>query len=185
MSNSSTLCGEDQVNKKVQQLDNRSHQDSWFTKSNVVQNSKNILFHRNVGFVANDTSCSNLPCAQPVDTNDPDTYLRVVDAVNRSGVPNYKQVHIPLCSSFDWQYLQRNTIDYHDKALVDYIQFGFPLSLFPDYDIRSNANENHSSAREFELAVDEYIQSELKAGALLGPFDNPPHDKFTWSPLMT
>ena len=108
-----------------------------------------------------------------------------MDAVIRLGVPNYRQVHIPLCSSFDWQYLQHNTIDYHDKALVDYIRFGFPLGLFSDHDIRSNANKNHSSAHKFDMAVDENIQSELEVGALLGPFDNPPHNKVTWSPLMT
>ena len=68
LSNSITLCGEDQVSKKVQQSDSRSHQDSWSTKSYFVKKQDNTVFHRDFGFVANNTSCSDLPCAQPIDT---------------------------------------------------------------------------------------------------------------------
>ena len=44
---------------------------------------------------------------------------------------------------------------------------------------------NHASGNKFPKAVSEYIDTELKHGALIGPFDNPPHENFTWSPLMT
>ena len=63
--------------------------------------------------------------------------------------------------------------DSHDKAPLDYIHFGFPLGIFPDHDIKCNAEDNHSSAREFSSAVEEYLQTELKEGALLGPFNSP------------
>ena len=51
--------------------------------------------------------------------------------------------------------------------------------------IKYNGSDNHSSAREFPSAVDEYIYTELKQGSLLGPFIEPPHDNYIWSPLMT
>ena len=68
---------------------------------------------------------------------------------------------------------------------MDYIRFGFPLNIDPINNISSNATANHASANKFPEAVSEYIETELKHGALIGPFDYPPHENFTWSPLMT
>ena len=42
--NSSTLCGEDQVDYKLQESDKRSHQDSWSTMLNSVTTEVNIQF---------------------------------------------------------------------------------------------------------------------------------------------
>ena len=78
-----------------------------------------------------------------------------------SGLPNYKVVHIPLRSSFDWYYLKENSVEYHDKALADYVMFGFSLGLKSDHVIISNAKDNHSSAREYHQAVTDYIHSGL------------------------
>ena len=181
--NIGSLCGEDQVSQKIKGAEYRSHQDSRSTKSNVTNMQENINFDRNMGFVAQDTVCSDLPYNDEIDTSDPDTYLRVMDEIIKSGVPNYLQARIPLCSSFQHQYLQRNTVDYHDKALLDYIRFGFPLGLYHDHNIKCNAEDNHSS--EFASAVEDYLHTECQEGALLGPFESPPHTKFTWSPLMT
>ena len=64
-------------------------------------------------------------------------------------------------SSSDWSFLKENIKDYHDKALADYIIYGFPLGLNPDHEIVSNATKNHSSARDYLQAVTEYIQREL------------------------
>ena len=63
--------------------------------------------------------------------------------------------------------------------------FGFPLGLVSNHMIKSNATDNHSSARNFPSAVDKYIHTELKEGTLLGPFKEPPHENYTWSSLMT
>ena len=92
--NSSTLCGEDQVDYKLQEPDKRSHQNSWSTTLNSVTNEVN--------------------------------YLQASNAVIKTGVPNHKGAHIPLRSSFDWDFLKENSKDYHDKALVDYITFWVP-----------------------------------------------------------
>ena len=51
--------------------------------------------------------------------------------------------------------------------------------------IVSNARDNHSLACDYPRAVTEYIQTELNEGALLGPFQCPPHHAYTWSALMT
>ena len=65
------------------------------------------------------------------------------------------------------------------------MRFGFPLGINKDKDIKNNGIENHTSANQFPQAIEEYIGAEINYGALLGPFDHPPHTNFTWSPLMT
>ena len=132
-----------------------------------------------------DIICSDLPCADPTDVDDPEAYMQAVNAVIKTGVPNHKGTRIPLRSSFDWDFLKENSKDYHDKSLVDYITFGFPLGLVSDHIIKSNPTDNHSPARNFTSPVDDYIHTELNEAALLGPFKESPHENYTWSPHMT
>ena len=161
------------------------HQESW--PSNVVEsvNKENLNFNRNVGFVCAKTKCIVAPKKQPIDIEDMSAYLKVASEVIASGVPNYKAVRVPLNSTFNLQYIEENIGDYHDKLLLDYLTFGFPLGINHSTTIKNNANDNHASARAFPTEVNQYVQSELEAGALAGPFSQPPHELFTWSPLMT
>ena len=159
------------------------HQESWSPECN--ENNIKTLFDENLGFVTENTDLSDLPCDLPVNMNDPIEYLRVVDLVLASGLPNYKSARIPLPSGFNWDYIEQQIQDYHDKIVLDYIKFGFPLSINPDCSIRSNATDNHSSAKAYGDEVTQFIQEELNHDALLGPFEQIPHPAFTWSPLMT
>ena len=109
-------------------------------------------------------------------------YLALVEAVLQSGVPNYRGVRVPLNSTFNLQYLKEMTVDYHDKILIDYLTFGFPLGLAEGACIRSSSKDNHASALNFPEAVEQYIVAEKKEGTLLGPFQVIPHKQFTWSP---
>ena len=72
----------------------------------TIVNKASTVFHRNVGFIATSTSCSDLPISDPVDVDEPQAYLQAVDAILQSGVPNHKGMHIRLCSSFDWDFLK-------------------------------------------------------------------------------
>ena len=125
----STLSGEDRVKGNGQQVDNWSHQDGWSSELNSAIKSLNTDFDRNMGFVVHDTLCADLPVANPIEMNNSNTYLQLVDKIIQSGVPKYKLVHVPFQSSFNWEFLKQNTLNYHDKALIDYIKFGFPLGL--------------------------------------------------------
>ena len=49
------------------------HQESWSPACN--ENKNDVQFDRNIGFVANKSTLSNLPCNLPVDMNDPSAYL--------------------------------------------------------------------------------------------------------------
>ena len=102
-----------------------------------------------------------------------------------SGVHNYQGIRSPLTSVFNLKYIQEEIRSYYDKKLLDYLTFGFPLGRDRSKPIISPAQDNHSSAREWPEAVTEFIKEELDQGALLGPFDEPPHPNFTWAPLLT
>ena len=159
------------------------HQESWSPVS-YEDNKSIISFDRHLGFVTEPTVC-DLPIQTPIDSNDPVSYLRAVDLISESGCPNYKLVRIPLTSSFNCEYLEQQMVDYHDKVVLDYIKFGFPLGIDHRCQIVSNATDNHSSARAYSDEVSSFIRDELAFEALLGPFDKVPHTLFTWSPLMT
>ena len=116
--------------------------------------------------------------------NDPAAYLELVDLILASGLPNYKAVRVPLPSGFNWDYIEHQIQDYHDKIILDYIKFGFPLSIKTDCPIKSNAEDNHPSAKAYPGEVTQFIQEELAHDALFGPFDQIPHPAFTWAPLM-
>ena len=76
-------------------------------------------------------------------------------------------------SGFNVDFLKKNIEDYHDKQLMDYIRFGYPLNISAKAKIENNAATNHASARYFPEFVATYINTELDAGALIGPLDHP------------
>ena len=161
------------------------HQESWSPVVDESGNKNSVIFDRNMGFVSCNTEYIKAPARSPVEVTDTEAYLKVASAVRHSGVPNYQSVRIPISSSFNLKYVQDHIEHYHDKALLDYLTFGFPLNLNRNCDIKANATENHSSARNFSRDVYKFIQSEVMLGSLAGPFHQIPHEQFTWSPLMT
>ena len=111
------------MSDKSQVVPMAGHQESRSPECN--ENNIKTLFDENLGFVTENTDLSNLPCDSPVNMNDPIEYLRVVDLILASGLPNYKSVRIPLPSGFNWDYIEQQIQDYHDKIILDYIKFGF------------------------------------------------------------
>ena len=114
------------------------HQESW-SPSSCENNKECIMFDRYLGFVTEPTVCCNLPAQPPLDINNASSYLRAVDLILESGLPNYKAVRIPLPSTFDCEYLEQQMGDYHDKVVLDYIKFSFPLGIEHRSHIISNA----------------------------------------------
>ena len=126
--------------------------------------NKDCTFDRSCGFVSSNTLPVPLPHAPPIDMSDQNQYLQVMEAVLQSGVPNYRGVRVPLSSGFNLQYLKEMLTDYHDKILIDYLTFGFPLGLANGANVKSNAKDNHASALNYPEAVEEYIKAEKVIG---------------------
>ena len=169
-----TLRGRGQQSELIRES-NQPHQESWSSSRSKSQCNKDICsFDRNLGFVCKNTELLDLPEGLAIDMDNANTYFITAEAIARSGRHNYKGLRIPLTSGFDWTFLKHNMEHYHDKQLMDYIRFGFPLNIDPTNGISTNATTNHASANKFPEAVSEYIDTELKHGTLIGPFDHPP-----------
>ena len=79
-------------------------------------------------------------------------------------------------------YLSR--FDYPYIHLMQFVEFGFPLGLWPDICLVPCTN-NHSSAYSYYSYIDEFVAKELKSLGLTGPFSNEPFEQIMLSPLMT
>ena len=141
--------------------------------------NKDVSFDYKIGFVTQPTSCLYTGFSRELQAHNQHDYFQAVFDILSSGHCNYAGECIRLPSAFNWDYLEQEIVSYHDQRLLDYLQFGFPLGLTHGVRIDSNATTNHQSALGFPEEVDEYISTEIKHGALVGPFDKPPHPEFT------
>ena len=59
--------------------------------------------------------------------------LCLAEIIRQTGVPNYAQARIPIASGLNLEAWEQALSDYPDKFLIQYIKFGFPLSIMsPD-----------------------------------------------------
>ena len=92
---------------------------------------------------------------------------------------------IPIKSGLNIDTWHRHLVDYPDNRLVEYLTYGFPLSI-TDSDRLCNHNiSNHYSAIQFPTSIDQYLQKETDLGAMLGPFDHIDAPFYHCSPLLT
>ena len=109
----------------------------------------------------------------------------MVDVIRQTGVPNYQAAIFPLFSGLNietWKHLLK---DYPDRFLIQYLKFGFPLSVCNHVNLTINKVTNHHSATEYPQAVRDYISKEVQYGALLGPVDHIDSPYLHCSPLLT
>ena len=111
--------------------------------------------------------------------------IKTADTILSTGVPNYQEARIPIESGLNVQAWERYFHDYADKRLLQYIRFGFPLSLIDSHELCNKEAINHFSAIQYPDHVLEYLNKEKALGALLGPVNHPIHDQYHCSPLLT
>ena len=103
--------------------------------------------------------------------------------IRDSGIPNFLGMRIPVKTNLNVSNWKKHLSDYFNQQLLDLIQFGFPLDFDRNVDLCCT-HRNHASAVEYASHVDQYIQEELKHGAIMGPFNSPPIPLHV-SPFMT
>ena len=73
--------------------------------------------------------------------------------------------------------------DYHDKEIVKYLKFGWPINA-GNITKQEEMPRNQKSIDENELKILQYLKSELEAGSVVGPFlTNPCGPEARFSPL--
>ena len=78
------------------------------------------------------------PDRAPQNIESIDAYLKIADIIRDTGVPNYAQARIPLISGLNINEWERELRDYHDPLLLQYLKFGFPLSLVHSHELSNN-----------------------------------------------
>ena len=76
-------------------------------------------------------------------------------------------------------------MDYPDKMLIEYLKFGFPLSLFDPDSLHNTSITNHHSALQYPAAVEGYLRKETTLGAMVGPVPSITSDVYHCSPLLS
>ena len=77
-------------------------------------------------------------------------------------------------------YMRSLLTDYNDKRVCDFLEFGFPMGVSPDFVLQSVDKKdlwkfrNHKGATEFPDDINKYLQKEIKQKSILGPFKTCP-----------
>jgi len=81
---------------------------------------------------------------------------------------------------------KKRLVNYENREILQFIEFGFPLGLTQDPPPRLEPTlQNHGSAYKFYSDVDEFINKGLINMELTGPFRCPPFPNTHISPMMT
>lgn len=112
-------------------------------------------------------------------------FCELYKAVKKCNLPNFLGARIPLPSGLKIQSWYKYLKDYHDMYLCEFLNFGWPLGYNLD-DPPATTDANHPSATAHPKAVMDFITTELKYDAMVGPFTTQPFKEwFRISPLMT
>ena len=102
-----------------------------------------------------------------------------------AGTYNFQGARIPLTHTKliipKWREL---LAEYPKKHLVDKLEFGFPIGITPDPELKPSL-KNHSSSYMFFSWLDKFCISEIKNCGLTGPFCSTPFEFYHLSPMMT
>lgn len=94
--------------------------------------------------------------------------------VLQSGNPNRYGSRIPIVTNWNTKLLDMFLLDYEDREVTEWLTYGFSISRDNNIAQIWPAQGNHASANAYPLEIDEYIITELKYNATMGPFTVPP-----------
>ena len=112
-------------------------------------------------------------------------YIHMATVIQATGLPNYKLARFPIQSGLNIQAWRHHLKGYYNKKLLEYLTYGFPLSLHTDTCLNNTSVANHYSAKQFPADIKLYLDKEISLGAILGPFPDITFQKFHCSPLLT
>ena len=106
-----------------------------------------------------------VPDRPGIGTRCSEQYLILARTIRESGVPNYRQVRVPIKSDLNIEAWRRHLSDYKDQVLLQYLQYGFPLSIKDSRSLTDLNTTNCFSAKQHHEAVSSYLVKEAHFGA--------------------
>ena len=142
--------------------------DEWLPLLPIEENIAEAYLDRpGQGEKSSNVNCDNLLTQEMLN------YINVIDLVVKSEKHNFQGEHISINKSWNIELLHSLLSEYHDKQVVDMLNFGFPVSRNDEVPLEMGGR-NHKGATMFEADIDKYIANEIKCGATLGPFEKIP-----------
>ena len=115
-----------------------------------------------------------------------DKDLQLHERVIREGYPNRWGAQVPIETRWNLDRLQELLHNYEDQEVVEWIRYGWPMGRLPTLADPAITHKNHKGATDYPQAMKNYIDKELKRGAVMGPYDKTPFTgKVGISPLSS
>lgn len=112
-------------------------------------------------------------------------FCATYECIREHKLPNFIGAKLPVKSGLKIHNWERLLEAYHDKDLVCFLKYGWPVG-YNAASPPSSANDNHQSALRHSSLVKSFVQKELQHNAIIGPFTKPPFAPWCRvSPLMT
>ena len=132
-------------------------------------------------YVGRDMGATGATHSEIVSNEELADIYRAVTAVSGH---NFRAARVPVPSGLCIAAWERHLEGYHDRGLVDFLAYGWPVCCEGEAMLTPTFH-NHPSADGFQEDVDFYIRTEMEHGALGGPYECPPFRFMQLSPLMT
>lgn len=101
--------------------------------------------------------------------------------VIKSGKYNFEHCRIPVNFRMNLNFIRSWLIDYKDKRICEFLEYGFPIGIDRTDTILKNVKKaelwkfkNHNGANDYPEDINKYLQKEVINKAFSGPFKNNP-----------
>ncbi len=107
-------------------------------------------------------------------TEDEQAFCDLIERVRMYQAPNRYGARIPVRSKWQVDVFAQMLGDYHDKDIIDWLTYGWPINRSDGAPVCSQLLYNHAEAACWPIQLQEYIRKEKGHDALLGPFSRNP-----------
>ena len=97
--------------------------------------------------------------------------LMMTHLVKEGGYPNRYGARIPISTHWNLDLMKELLKDYQDKEVVEWMKYGWPTGRLPSLQAPTRTFKNHKGATDHPQALREYINKEIRKGAVMGPFE--------------
>ena len=125
------------------------------------------------------------PSRPPPSSTSLGDYIHMATVIQATGLPNYRLARFPIQSGLNLDAWRHHLEGYYNERLIEYLTYGFPLSLQDKACLNNTVVANHYSAKQFPADIKSYLDKEISLGTILGPFPEVTFNKFHCSPLLT
>lgn len=99
--------------------------------------------------------------------------IMLSNLIVESGRYNFCGDRVPVHSKWNTDLLSQLLTDYHDRAVTEFLKYGWPVDRDPNIPLSHEVPTNHKSATDFPDAIQEYIRVGIENNYIAGPYDFP------------